>query len=179
MVLDNLPDDIDFFDIETLFHKELICNICNVCKKMHIEPKDAVVISPDSKVSEATELMRKSETDYVIVINKEKHATGIFTSLDIMPLIAKEGKNYCGKKIKDVMTPDPVTLTCKSTIRDVIKTIYTNKYRHVPIVKIKSKMIRGVISLSDIINYTLDFFPESTYNVSPTPNFSKEKIEGA
>ena len=178
MVLENLPDEIDFFDIETLFHKEQICNICNICNKRHLKTKEAVVVPPETSISEAIQTMRKNDTDYVIIKNIENQPIGIFTSLDILPLLAENELEICKKPITEFMTPNPTALYCYSSISDVIKTIYKNQYRHVPIIKKKTNIIRGVISLSDIIEYTLEYFPESAYNISPTPNLSKDKIEG-
>jgi CBS domain-containing protein len=178
MVLENLPDEIDFFDIETLFHKEQICNICNICNKTHLKTKKAVVVSPEATVDEAIQTMRKNDTDYVIIKNNENQPIGIFTSLDIMPLLADNEIEICKKPITDFMTPNPTALYCYSSISDVIKTIYKNKYRHVPIITKDTNKIRGVISLSDIIEYTLEYFPESAYNISTTPNLSKDKTEG-
>ncbi|OLS19787.1 MAG: Inosine-5'-monophosphate dehydrogenase [Candidatus Heimdallarchaeota archaeon LC_3] len=180
MVLENIPNEIDsVFDLGSLFAKEQICSICNVCNKAHLETKKAVVLFSEVNVNEAIQTMRKNNTDYVIIINNENQPIGIFTSLDIMPLLTDNEIEICHKPITEFMTLNPTSLYCYSSISDVIKTIYKNKYRHVPIIKKESKIIRGVISLSDIIKYTLEYFPESAYNVSPTPNLSKDKIEGA
>ena len=74
MVLENIPNEIDsVFDLGSLFAQEQICNICNVCNKAHLETKKAVVVFSEVNVNEAIQTMRKNNTDYVIIINNEKH----------------------------------------------------------------------------------------------------------
>jgi acetoin utilization protein AcuB len=50
-------------------------------------------------------------------------------------------------KVKDLMIPDPITVSPKSSISDAIEIMKNNSIRHLPVVT-KGNMLRGFITLS-------------------------------
>ncbi len=52
-------------------------------------------------------------------------------------------------KIKDLMIPDPITITEKATIEDAIELMKTNSIRHLPVVS-RGKVLKGFVTLADL-----------------------------
>lgn len=52
-------------------------------------------------------------------------------------------------KIKDLMIPDPITITEKATIEDAIELMKTNSIRHLPVVS-RGKLLKGFVTLADL-----------------------------
>ena len=52
-------------------------------------------------------------------------------------------------KIKDLMIPDPITITEQSSIQEAIELMKINSIRHLPVVMGKNKL-RGFVTLADM-----------------------------
>jgi len=52
-------------------------------------------------------------------------------------------------KIKDLMIPDPITITEKATIQDAIEIMKINSIRHLPVVGRKN-ILKGFVTLADL-----------------------------
>ncbi len=52
-------------------------------------------------------------------------------------------------KIKDLMIPDPITITKKATIQKAIAVMKTNSIRHLPVVT-RGKRLVGLVTLADL-----------------------------
>jgi acetoin utilization protein AcuB len=52
-------------------------------------------------------------------------------------------------KIKDLMIPDPITITKKATIQEAIGVMKTNSIRHLPVVT-RGKRFVGLVTLADL-----------------------------
>ena len=52
-------------------------------------------------------------------------------------------------KVKDLMIPNPITITPRANIRKAIELMKVNSIRHLPVVG-KGKMLRGFITLADL-----------------------------
>ena len=58
-------------------------------------------------------------------------------------------KEETAMKIKDLMIPDPITVTAKATIRDAIEIMKMNSIRHLPVVG-KNNVLKGFVTLADL-----------------------------
>ena len=52
-------------------------------------------------------------------------------------------------KVKDLMIPNPITITPRSSIRKAIEVMKINSIRHLPVVT-KGKMLKGFVTLADL-----------------------------
>ncbi len=52
-------------------------------------------------------------------------------------------------KIKDLMIPDPITITEKATIEDALDLMKVNSIRHLPVVTRKN-LLKGFVTLADL-----------------------------
>ena len=75
------------------------------------------------------------------------------------------------------MTTDPRTLDLDQTIRDAIELMQTGRYRNVPIVDDRRRLV-GVVRQVDIIKYLAESFPEELLNLPPRPHQRMDRQEG-
>ena len=77
------------------------------------------------------------------------------------------------------MTANPESLRMTDSIAYALNKMSVGGYRHIPLVDNASAPV-GVISVKDIINYIVRFFPKSIMNLPTLPrqNYTQER-EGA
>lgn len=120
-----------------------------------LEDKGNKVISIGSEttVFGALEVMRDKNIGGLLVIDAEK-LVGIFTERDYSRKVVLKGKSSKNSMIKDLMTPNPITVTPDTTIEDCMH-LMTNKFiRHLPVVE-EDKVV-GVISIGDVVRFIID-----------------------
>ena len=79
---------------------------------------------------------------------------GIFTERDYSRKVILKGKSSRNTSVRELMTPDPITVTPDTTIEDCMQ-LMTNKFiRHLPVVE--SDHVVGVISIGDVVRYIIE-----------------------
>jgi CBS domain-containing protein len=111
--------------------------------------KDVVMASPDSSVVEAARLMEERNVGSIIVTEEER-PVGIVTDRDIALRVIAQGKRPEETTIRDVMTPDPVTLNGNMEIFEAIEYVTREGIRRLPIVEADGRLV-GIITLDDVI----------------------------
>jgi CBS domain-containing protein len=86
--------------------------------------------------------------------------TGIFTGRDAVFRVLAEGKNPAKTTLREVMTPDPETITPRHNAIDALRLMQDARCRHLPIVN--DGMILGIVSRGDFRGTELDRFDEET-----------------
>ena len=80
--------------------------------------------------------------------------------------------------VRDVMTPDPVTVEPKDSIRTAVKRMQSGNYRHLPVVDDANRPV-GILSAKRIVHYLVEHFPHTIYNQPPDPKQVPSTAEGA
>lgn len=113
--------------------------------KMIIKGQDLVVVSPESLVDEAVDLMQARGIGAVLVAQSGK-LKGIFTERDVVRLFSSPGKTG-GKTLEEVMTPDPDTISPKTSTAEALQIMADGGYRHLPVVD--NGKLAGIVSRRD------------------------------
>ncbi|MFO7686125.1 MAG: CBS and ACT domain-containing protein [Desulfobacterales bacterium] len=64
---------------------------------------------------------------------------------DLFPILQREGL----MKIRDLMIPDPITITANASITDALELMKLNSIRHLPVVS-GGDVLRGFVTLADL-----------------------------
>lgn len=115
--------------------------------------KGVFSVSPDATVHDALVLMAEKNTGSVLIAENNK-LVGIFTERDYARKVNLKGRSSNTTAIKEVMTPNPVTITMDMNIDQCMSLMSTRKFRHLPIVE-GDEMV-GVISIGDVVRYIID-----------------------
>lgn len=129
-----------------------------------------------STVAETVELMRREGVGCLLVV-KDAKLIGIFTERDLLSRVLAPGKPL-DRPIQDVMTPDPVTVEPKDSIRTAVKRMQGGNYRHLPVVDDANRPV-GILSAKRIVHYLVEHFPNTIYNQPPDPKQVPDTAEGA
>jgi CBS domain-containing protein len=129
-----------------------------------LEPRTPVTLPPGATCREAIEVMREHRIGCVLVVDGERLA-GILTERD---LLLKLDADALGRPVRELMTADPESLRLDAPIAYALNKMSVGGFRHVPLVDQAHRPV-GIVSVKDIIDYIVDFFPHDVLTVAPEP----------
>lgn len=140
--------------------------------------RQPVTVPPGTSLSECLRAIQRTGTgDSVFVCDPDGRLVGVLTERDVFGRIVG-GTVDLTQPVESLMTREPRTLDLDQTIRDAIDLMQTGRYRNVPTVDDRGRLI-GVIRQQDIIKYLAESFPEELLNLPPRPNQRMKESEGA
>ena len=111
-----------------------------------IMTRDVVTLAPDMSVTEAQDALLHYRIHGAPVVDDAGQMIGMvsFTDLSSRP----------GRRVREVMTPDPLSVGEDTTVEDVAALMLDQMVRRVPVVE--GGRVVGVVSASDIIQVFLN-----------------------
>jgi CBS domain-containing protein len=134
-------------------------------------------IGPEQSVAEAVALMRQHEVGCLVVSTDDERVVGIFTERDLMRRVLAAGLPLT-TPVSACMTPDPVVVDEKESIRAAVRRMEEGGYRHLPVIGETGKPV-GILSVKRIVHYLVEHFPTTIYNLPPDPGVVQQEREGA
>ena len=128
------------------------------------KPRAPLALTPNDSVEAAWHLMREHRIGCVLVV-EDARLVGILTERDL--LMRVDGPRS-ERPLRDVMTPNPETLSPDDPIVYALNKMSVGGFRHVPLVDAAGHPV-GVVSVKDVVNYIVDFFPNDVLTVPPSP----------
>ena len=119
-----------------------------ICLAQKPQPLVTISVRSDEKVVEALRLMRDNRVRAVLVINDAK-LVGIITQGDCAIKVLLPGLDAKQVQVKEVMTPDPVTVKLEDPIEACTGLMASRNFRHLPVVN--AGAVVGVISIGDVV----------------------------
>jgi len=127
-------------------------------------PPRPLSLPPAASIAEAIRTMREHRVGCLLVV-EEGRLVGIITERDFL-LKLEEGDTT--RPVRELMTPDPEVLTLDDPIVYALNKMSVGGFRHVPLVDGSGRPV-GIVSVKDIIDYIVDFFPNDVLTVPPDP----------
>ena len=124
---------------------------------------DYVAVSRHTPLGQAIEAMKQDEGGCVIVTD-DGRVVGIFTERDLLTRVSGENVDL-ESPIEQWMQRDVQTLSSDAVIGEAVRLMNERSFRNIPIVD--HGMLRGSISVFDIITYLAECYPKTTMNLPP------------
>lgn len=109
--------------------------------------QDIYVVSPDSSVRDAARLMRERNIAAVMICEGDQLA-GIMTERDIAARVVAQERDPETTSVREVMTPDPDTLSPDDRASSALRMMREHNYRHLPVVANGRPV--GMVSVRDL-----------------------------
>ncbi len=113
--------------------------------------KDILVLSPRTLTRDAARMLRRYETDDIIVIDENEVPIGIVTDRDILSKVSDVTVYVESTKLKEVMSVPLVTINEKATLQDALHKMRDHDIDKLPVISKKNKAI-GMIYQTTIAN---------------------------
>jgi len=130
-----------------------------------LAPRAPLWLGPDATVADAVRMMREHGTGCVLVVAAER-LVGILTERDLLLRLDRVDQAALERPVRDLMTPDPEVLSPDDPIVYALNKMSVGGFRHVPLVDPTGRPV-GVVSVKDIVDYIVDFFPNDVLTVPP------------
>lgn len=113
--------------------------------------KDVLILSPKTQTREAARMLRRYETDDIIVTDEKKVPIGIVTDGDILSKVSDVTVYVETTTLKEVMSAPLITINEKATLQDALHKMRDNDIRKLPVISKKNKVV-GIIYQTTIAN---------------------------
>jgi CBS domain-containing protein len=104
-------------------------------------------IGPGASVLEAARVMNQHRIGALLVLENDS-PVGIITERDILTRIVAEERAPARTPVRDIMTRDLITCSCRCSLNDLRALMRENRIRHIPI--IENGRLAGMISIGDV-----------------------------
>lgn len=141
-----------------------------------VELTPLLAVASSASLHTAIEAMRNARVGGLLVCEGDQ-LVGIFTERDYIKRVLAVGADL-NAPIREYMTPEPVTAKMTDLVGSVIRTMQRGHYRHLPVVDENGRPV-GSVSVKRIIEYLVDHFPSTVYNLPPQPGQLQSAREGA
>jgi CBS domain-containing protein len=115
--------------------------------------KDVLTVEPTSSIGEAAEKMNAAKVGAVVVVEDFVRIVGIITERDLLRAVAQRAR-AAEARVRQWMTPDPLTIEPETSIEDAAKIMFENNFRHLPVVKDGRSL--GIVSLRILAKWQFD-----------------------
>ncbi len=113
--------------------------------------KDVLILSPKTQTREAARMLRRYETDDIIVTDEKKTPIGIVTDEDILSKVSDVTVYAETTTLKEVMSTPLITINEKATLQDALHKMRDKDIRKLPVISKKNKVV-GIIYQTTIAN---------------------------
>ena len=111
-----------------------------------------VTVGMEETVDVAAHHMKARAIGSVLVADERDKLAGVLTEFDLQTKIGCDRSDLASLAVRDVMTPDPVRLTARSSIASAIREMTEAGFSHIPLVGESGRPV-GVASFRDISAY--------------------------
>src|SRR6266480_7638488 len=114
--------------------------------------RDVITIEPFDTIGHAAEKM-VAEGVSAIVVSDGGRLIGIVTERDLTRAVA--GRVHSSEaRVREWMTPDPVTLTKDALPEEAAKIMLDQRFRHIPVVEDEHTI--GIVSIRDVARWSTE-----------------------
>jgi acetoin utilization protein AcuB len=137
----------------------------NWIKIVDVMTKEPLTLSPTETVGQADELMNQNKFRQIpIVFNKE--LVGIVTDRDVRSFLsgslladARDRERALNTAIREIMTPEPVTVTPDDDLQDALELLIEEKMGGIPVVDDNEGLV-GIVTYVDMLRCFLNRLQE-------------------
>jgi CBS domain-containing protein len=121
-----------------------------------IRPGRLAQVTPEDSVASAIEVM-KAQHAYCCAVVEGGRLVGVFTERDFLTRVTAERRPIAATRMRDVMTPEPVTLLADDYISYAINKMAVGGFRNVPIVDASGAAV-AMLDTRDVVAHLSDLF---------------------
>jgi len=107
-------------------------------------------VEPGAKLSAAIKILSERKIGAVLVMSQSR-IEGILSERDIVRVLGERGAGALEEPVSAVMTQKVVHCREKDTVSEIMETMTTGKFRHLPVVE-DGKLV-GLISIGDVVKW--------------------------
>jgi CBS domain-containing protein len=115
--------------------------------------RNVVTISANATLADIAATLSEKRIGAVVVIEKDA-IKGIVSERDIVRAVARHGGSGLAMSAAEWMTAKVVTCKPEDTINDVMQTMTSGRFRHLPVVE--NGKLAGIVSIGDVVKKRIE-----------------------
>jgi CBS domain-containing protein len=112
---------------------------------------DVYSLPSDASVYSAIEMMAEKHVGALLVVD-DGYLVGIVSERDYARKVILKGRSSKDTFVREIMTPNPLTIRCDTSIDEAMRTMTDNHIRHLPVLDSEGHLA-GVLSVGDVIKW--------------------------
>jgi CBS domain-containing membrane protein len=160
----------DFKEIYLLAYRQAVARLSREVTAAEIMTREVITVSEETPLAKVADAMGTRGISGVPVVNQNGHVTGIISEKDFlsrmgvtreqnfMSLVAAclQSKGCVALPIKqqlakDIMTSPAITVTAKTSIKEIAGLFTSHRVNRVPVVDVDGKIL-GIVSRGDLLH---------------------------
>jgi len=105
----------------------------------------------DASVYAAIEMMAEKHVGALLVVD-DGYLVGIVSERDYARKVILMGRSSKDTFVREIMTANPLTIRCETSIDEAMRTMTDNRIRHLPVLDSHGH-IAGILSVGDVIKW--------------------------
>ncbi|HOX54642.1 MAG: KpsF/GutQ family sugar-phosphate isomerase [Candidatus Omnitrophica bacterium] len=138
-------EDFAFYHPGGMLGKQLLLTVEDIMRMKKSNP----VVNQEKKIKDVLLAITKARAGSASIVDKKGKLVGIFTDGDLRRHLEVDA-NLSEKKVKDVMTKRPTTVTKETLAAEALRILQERKIDEVPVVDKKGKPI-GLLDVQDLL----------------------------
>ncbi len=135
-----------------------------------IMTKDVITVTPHTTIEEAAKIMLRTHISGLPVLNDAGRLVGVVSESDFLRRseigtgrkrpswlqfflgagkVASEFVRERGRKVEDVMTPDPITVDEETPLEELVRLMEKNDIKRLPVVS--GRTLKGIVTRSNLL----------------------------
>ncbi len=135
-----------------------------------IMTKDVITVTPHTTIEEAAKIMLRTHVSGLPVLNDAGRLVGVVSESDFLRRseigtgrkrpswiqfflgagkVASEFVRERGRKVEDVMTPDPITVDEETSLEDLVRLMEKNDIKRLPVMS--GRTLKGIVTRSNLL----------------------------
>jgi len=139
--------------------------------------RQPVTVTEDAPLIRVVEQMRELRRGAAMIEDGEGMVIGIVTERDFMLRVAHHDSSWHTMTVGEVMTRDLIWVKPTDSLSVALRAMQKGYFRHIPVLDDRGKAV-GLLSIRDILSYTVEFFPGAFINLPPGPDHEASQLWG-
>lgn len=110
-------------------------------------------VAPDATVADAVAALAEHNVGALVVSGDGSTVEGILSERDVVRGLA-DGPDVLQRRVRDLMATDVSTCHGRSNIEELMSTMTSGRFRHLPVVA--DGTLCGIISIGDVVKARID-----------------------
>jgi len=110
--------------------------------------------SPGDTLKKISSTLATNKIGAIVILEDDGKVCGIASERDVVRQIAGQGAAALDAPVSSCMTKKVISCSPESTVDQVMATMSTGKFRHLPV--IKDGRLEGIISIGDVVQRKIE-----------------------
>lgn len=123
----------------------------NVAAILKGKGREVTTARPEDTLQDIAHELAARKIGAIVVTDADDRVAGIISERDVVRAIARSGAHCLADPVQRHMTREVITCRENDTLDEIMSTMTTGRFRHVPVVE--GGRLDGIVSIGDVVKH--------------------------